>query len=197
MDPNAPADRVFGVLPNFRTADRSLEGTTITGKAKLDIARKDSFDYPLVGLAAVLAGLGQWSDANPSFGQGLKGYGHRWLTGYADQAIGNMFTEGFMPALLHEDPRYFRRGEGSVGYRTWYAVSRVMVTKTDSGHTRFNYSEWVGNAAGTAISNLYYPDGRTASDNAIKLVEQCGVDAFSQVLKEFWPDIKKKLTHKK
>ncbi len=196
-DPNAPPDRVFGVLPNYRTADRSLEGTTISAKAKLDIARKDSFDYPLVGIAAILAGIGQLSDENPSFGQGIKGYAHRWGTGYIDQAVGNLFTEGFMPALLHEDPRYFRRGSGSAAYRTFYALSRIMVTKTDSGHTRFNYSEWTGNAIGTAISNLYYPDGRTATDNAIKLVEQCAVDGASQVLKEFWPDIKAKLHHKK
>jgi hypothetical protein len=196
-DAVAPGGRVFGVLPNYRTADKSLEGTTISWKAKLDIARKDSFDYPLVGIAAILAGIGQLADQNPSFGQGVKGYAERWGTAYIDQAVGNMFTEGIMPALLHEDPRYFRRGSGSFGYRTWYALSRIMVTKTDSGTTRFNYSEWTGNAIGTAISNLYYPDGRTASDNAWKLVEQCAVDGVSQVLKEFWPDIKKKMHHQK
>ena len=101
--------RVFGVLPNYRTADRSLEGTTITWKAKMNIARKDSFDYPLVGIAAILASIGQLTNQNPSFGQGIKGYAERWGTGYIDQAVGNLFTEGIMPSLLHEDPRYFRR----------------------------------------------------------------------------------------
>src|SRR5579871_715991 len=121
-------NRVLGVLPNYRTADKSLEGTTISGKQKMIIAAKDSFDYPLVGLAAVFAGLGQLTDQNPSFGQGLKGFGHRWGTAYADQAMGNLFTEGIFPALLHEDPRYFRRGTGSVGGRIGYALSRIMVT---------------------------------------------------------------------
>ena len=61
---------------------------------------------------------------------------------------------------------------------------------------RFNYSEWLGNASAVAISNAYYPDSRTVLDNGTKLLMQVGTDAVSQVLKEFWPDIKHKLFHK-
>ena len=188
--------RVFGVLPNYRTADESEEGTVLPAQKKLAIASKDSFDYPLVVLAGALAGLGQLTDQQPSFGQGLKGYSHRLATNYADQALGNMFTEGVFPVLLHEDPRYFRRGRGSTGSRLWYAATRVFVTHTDGGGTRFNFSEWLGNASATAISNAYYPDSRTLTDNTTKLLMQVGTDAVSQVLKEFWPDIKRKLFHK-
>jgi hypothetical protein len=188
--------RVFGVLPNYRTADISQEGTPISAKRKFLIASKDSFDYPLVLLAGVFAGIGQLANQQPSFGQGVQGYAHRLATNYADQAMGNMFTEGLFPAMLHEDPRYFRRGTGTKMHRAGYALTRIFVTRTDSGHARFNYSEWLGNATSVAISNAYYPDGRNFSDNATKLLEQCGTDALSQVLKEFWPDIKKKLFHK-
>jgi hypothetical protein len=188
--------RVFGVLPNYRTADASQEGVSISAHQKLVIASKDSFDYPLVILAAALAGVSQLGDQNPSFGQGVKGYAHRLVTGYADQALGNMFTEGLFPMMLHEDPRYFRRGTGSVGSRTGYALTRIFVTKTDAGGSRFNYSEWLGNASAVAISNAYYPDGRNWSQNSTKLLEQCATDAISQVLKEFWPDIKRKWFHK-
>jgi hypothetical protein len=188
--------RVFGVLPNYRTADASQEGTVLTTHQKLVIASKDSFDYPLVLLAGGLAGIGQLADQNPSFGQGLKGYAHRLATNYADQAMGNMFTEGVFPVLLHDDPRYFRRGTGPAMVRVGYALTRVLVTHRDSGGVRFNYSEWLGNAAATAISNAYYPDNRTFVDNGEKLLEQVGTDAVSQVLKEFWPDIKRKMFHK-
>ena len=184
------------MLPNYRTADASQEGTVLTDRQKMVIASKDSFDYPLVFLAGALAGLGQLTDQQPSFGQGVKGFGHRLATNYADQSMGNMFTEGVFPVLLHEDPRYFRRGTGSVGSRAVYALTRVMVTHKDSGGTRFNCSEWLGNASAVAISNAYYPDTRTFSDNGTKLLEQVGTDAVSQVLKEFWPDIKRKLFHK-
>jgi hypothetical protein len=187
-DQEAPPDkRVLGVLPNYRTINETGVYTPISAKGKLIIASKDSF-----------AGLSQLENSSPSFGQGVKGFAHRLATNYADQAIGNMMTEGFMPSLLHEDPRYRRLGpsRGSVKYRTWYAASRVFVTRTDAGGTRFNYSEWVGNSIGVAISNTYYPDNRTWGDNATKLLTQCGTDAVSQVLKEFWPDIKHKFFHK-
>ena len=200
QDPSTPVDkRVFGVLPNYRTVNETGTYTPISPKYKMTIAAKDSFDYPLVLLAGTFAGLNQLTDSAPSFGQGVKGYAHRLATNYADQAIGNMLTEGILPTILHEDPRYRRIGPsgGSKGHRTWYALSRVFVTRTDSGGTRFNYSEWAGNAAGVAISNSYYPDNRNFTDNATKLLTQVGTDAVSQVLKEFWPDIKQKFFKKK
>ncbi|HML15987.1 MAG TPA: hypothetical protein VK419_03140 [Bryobacteraceae bacterium] len=190
--------RIFGVLPNYRTADAALESTTLTPSQKFIIATKDSFDYPLILLSGALAGLDQLADENASFGQGVKGYAKQLGANYASQALGNMFTEGLFPVVFHEDPRYFRRGPGYGGFwkRTGYALSRVMVTKKDSGGMSFNYAEWVGNASATAISNLYLPDSRTALANTEGTVEQVGIDAVSQVLKEFWPDIKHKLFHK-
>jgi hypothetical protein len=199
-DAETPPDkRVLGVLPNYRTINETGVYTPITAKQKMTIAAKDSFDYPLVGVAAAFAGLSQLEDSDHSFGQGVEGYAHRLWTNYVDQAVGNMLSEGVLPALLHEDPRYRRIGptRGSVKYRTWYAASRVFVTRTDSGGTRFNFSEWGGNAIGVAISNTYHPDGRNVEDNVTKLLSQVATDAISQVLKEFWPDIKHKWFHKK
>jgi hypothetical protein len=195
-DQEPPDKRVFGVLPNYRTANETAVYTPISVRQKFVIASKDSFDYPLVLLAGAIAGLGQLTNQNPSFGQGLAGYGRRLGTGYADQAIGNMMTEAMFPTMLREDPRYFRRGYGSKWSRAWYAATRVFVTRTDTGGHRFNYSEVLGNATGGAISNLYYPDGRNAADNALRLGEQIGVDSVSQVLKEFWPDVKHWLFHR-
>jgi hypothetical protein len=183
--------RIFGVLPNNRTTENSIPFHTITAKQKITIAFKDSFDWPVYPTAALFATLYQLEDQNPSFGQGMKGYSQRFGTAYGDQMIGNMMTEGFLPALLHEDPRYFRVGEGSKKGRAWYALTRIFVTRTDSGGKNFNFSEWGGNSVATAISNLYYPDTRNVSDNVQKLLIACGTDAFSNVLKEFWPDVKR------
>ena len=191
--PEPPDKRVFGVLPNYRTANQTAVYTPITTRQKFIIASKDSFDYPLVILAGALAGLGQLGDQNPAFGQGVAGFARRLGTSYADQAIGNMLTEGIFPAFLQEDPRYFRRGYGTRKSRLVYALTRVLITRTDAGGTRFNFSEVLGNAAGVAISNSYYTEGRTISNNVAKLGEEISTDAISQVLKEFWPDIKRKL----
>ena len=188
----APEDkRIFGVLPNNRTTENSIPFHPITAKQKVTIAVKDSFDWPVYPTAGLFACLYQLENQNPSFGQGMAGYARRLATSYADQTIGNMMTEGFVPILTHEDPRYFRLGEGSIRHRAFYAVSAIFVTRTDRGGRTFNISEWGGNAASVALSNLYYPDTRDARDNAEKLVIQCATDAFSNVLKEFWPDVKR------
>jgi len=190
--------RVLGVLPNYRTASSEYENKPITAKQKMTIAAKDSFDYPLVLLAAAYAGLDQLNNSDPSYHQGVEGYAKRLGAWYADEAIGNMFTEGVFPALFHQDPRYFRRGPEYGGFwkRTGYALTRVIITDKDGGAHQFNYSEWVGNAAGTAIGNIYHVDGRDVGTNTERLLGQVGTDAVSQVLKEFWPDVKKKFFHR-
>ena len=106
-------------------------------------------------------------------------------------------TEAVFPTLLHQDPRYFRRGTGSGWSRLRYAVGQILWTHHDSGTTQFNYSEIVGNVAAVAISNAYYADNRTAGDAAAKLGFQIGIDTAGNILKEFWPDLERKLHRRK
>jgi hypothetical protein len=185
---------VFGVLPNYRTAQNTGTYTPISAKQKLTIATKDTVDYPLFLLGGGLAGIAQLTNEHPKFGQGVEGYFHRYATAYADQAIGNYMTEGILPILFHEDPRYFMLGPvgHSKKYRTWYAATRIFVTKTDSGGTTFNYSEVVGNSIAAAVGNAYYPGETHLWDNLSRLGQDLATDSISQILKEFWPDVKRK-----
>lgn len=188
-----PDKRVFGVLPNYRTADANVPYSPLTSKQKLTIAAKDSFDYPLFGLGAVYAGLYQLTDSHPQFGQGVKGYAHRFATSYADQAIGNLLSEGILPTAFREDPRYFRLGQisgASVKRRIWYAATRIFVTRTDSGARSFNYAEVVGSAMTAGIGLSYYSDSRDVGDFMQNMGAGLATDSFSQVLKELWPDVK-------
>ena len=191
-----PDKRVFGVIPNNRTTDASLPFKPISPKEKLTIAYKDSFDWPVYPTAGLFAAFYQLQNQNPSFGQGMSGYGKRFAAAYGDQMIGNMMTEGFVPILTHQDPRFFRLGQGATMHRLGYALTRIFVVKTDSGHWTFNVSEVGGNSMAVALSNAWYPDTRTAGDNASKLGIQLATDAFANVLKEFWPDVKRRLQKK-
>jgi hypothetical protein len=196
--PNAIDKRVFGVIPNNRTASGTVPYAPISAKQKILIGLKDSFDWPAYLTGGLFAGLYQLENSNPSFGQGAAGYFRRFGTASADQVIGNMMTEGFVPAAFHQDPRYFQLGPGggTKKHRLWHALSSIMATQMDSGHKTFNFSEWGGNAVAVAISNAYYPDSRTASDNVQKLLIAVGTDTFSNVMKEFWPDVKSWWKHK-
>lgn len=184
--------RVFGVLPNYRTTENSIPFHPITAGQKMKIALKDSFDWPAYITGGLFAGLYQLENSNPSFGQGVAGYFRRFGTSSGDQIIGNMMTEGFVPALIHQDPRYFRLSStgGTKKHRLVYALESIMVARMDSGKKTFNFSEWGGNSINAAIGNAYYPDGRSASATGQRLLIDCGTDAFSNVLKEFWPDVK-------
>lgn len=181
---------IFGVLPNYRTAEMGAIGHPLTAKQKLTIATKDSFAYPLMIIGAAYASLYQLENSHPEFGQGVEGYAKRFGTSYCDQVTGNFMTEGIFPIILKEDPRYFRMAHGTISHRTWYAVSRIFVTRTDSGKPIMNFSELLGNATASAIGLSYYPDNRDVPDYLQNWGIQLGTDAVSQVLKEFWPDVK-------
>jgi hypothetical protein len=108
-------------------------------------------------------------------------------------------TGAILPSLLRQDPRFFQSGQGGFWHRTGYAVSRIFVTRTDSGHQQFNFSEVVGSAASAAISTYsYHPQAdRTLSNTASVWGTQVGYDTLTIVIKEFWPDIRRKLSKKK
>jgi hypothetical protein len=195
---SGPDKRVFGVLPNYRTVDQNGEYQPITARQKLTIATKDSVDYPLILLGGGFAALSQLTDQHSNLGEGLKGFSLRWVTAYSDQASGNFMTEGFLPILFHEDPRYFRVGPsyGGVWKRTGYAASRIFVNKTDHGNNSFNFAEVLGNSVSAGLGNAYYTRERTLGDNLERLYVSLATDAFSQILKEFWPDVKRKFVHR-
>lgn len=188
--------RILGVLPNYRTANPLDVYQPLTTRQKFSIATKDSFDWPNFLVSGAFAGLYQLQNENPSFGQGLKGYAHRYWTAYIDQSMGNLMTEAVMPTLLHEDPRYFRKVSGPKWHRLGYSLTRVLVTRTDSGGTRFNFSEVIGNGVMASLGNAYYPANRGFTDTMERMGMQVGTDALSNVLKEFWPDVKKHFLHK-
>jgi hypothetical protein len=196
--PPLPAEnkRIFGIIPNNRTWPTLQGYKTLSTREKFQIARQDSFDRGTVILAAAFAGDAQLTNANPSFGQGTRGYARYLGASYADFVIGNYMSEAIFPALLHQDPRYFRRGIGSAWSRLEYSISQIFWTHTDSRRTQFNYSEILGNATAVAISNAYYQDNRNVTNSASRLGVQIGVDMASNILKEFWPDVSRKFSRK-
>lgn len=189
-----PDKRAFGVLPNYRTAESDAPWAPITWKQKMTIAKKDTLDGPSYVMAGFFSGISQLTGSNPSFGQGTKGFARRYASGIADQDLGNFLTEGILPTVFHQDPRYFRKGHGSAWSRIAYAASRSAVAKTDTGHWTFNASEFLGNGLVASIGNAYYPDDVGFKPTMQRMFTQIGTDTISQVLKEFWPDVKRKIS---
>lgn len=194
--PQPEAKRIFWIIPNFRTSPLLVPYKPLTAREKFHIATLDSFDRGTFALGALFGVEAQLTRASPSFGGGVPAYAHYFATAYADYAIGDYMTEAIFPAMLHQDPRYFRRGSGGFWSRIGYAAGQIFWTHGDSGHGQFNVSEIAGNSTAVAISMAYYPDNRTAGDAVSKLGSQLGVDLTSNILKEFWPDLDRRFSRK-
>jgi len=190
-------DRLFFALPNYLTVENAKELPPLTTGQKFKLVALGAFDpvqYPYVG---VLALINQAENDDPSYGHGFSGYAKRYGAAFADTTIENFMVGAVLPSLLHQDPRYYQSGKGGFFHRAGYAALRVLITRSDSGKKQFNYSELAGSALAAALSNTYHPpQDRTALNSANIWMTQIWGDAVSYELKEFWPDIRRKL-HKK
>ena len=186
-------------MPNFLTVENAVNVPPITVGEKFRLTAKDSWDPVEIPFVGIVAAIGQAQNSEPSYGQGAAGYGKRYGTAFADNTIGNFMTEAIFPSLLKQDPRYFQMARGGFLRRAGYALSRLVVTRTDSGHSQFNYSEIAGNGVAAGIALAYHPaEDRSFSNTMSVWGTQLVWDGISNELKEFWPDIRRRLTrHKK
>jgi hypothetical protein len=206
-------DRLFYALPNFLSLENGAHLPPLTTKEKFKVVARGTFDpvqYPWWGL---ISAIGQADNSEPAFGQGWAAYGKRYATTAADNTIENFMVAAVFPSVLHQDPRFYQSSEGGFGHRAGYAISRIFVTRTDSGHSQFNYSEIFGSATAAAISTYsYHPrstylstpgnphkfvgSDRTLVNAANVWGTQVTLDTATIVIKEFWPDVHRKLSHK-
>jgi hypothetical protein len=190
LPPEPVPKRLFGIIPNYR-ANVTLENyVPLTPSEKFRIARKDSFDWPNFFLLTGYAIQAQVAHGGFTHNGGMPVFGEFYARAFGDAVISSYVTEAILPTLLHEDPRFFRLGKGTFWHRTGYVASRLFVTRTDNGGTRFNFSEIAGNAAVVAIASTYYPDSQSVGDGIERYGIQLGNDFMANLLTEFWPDIK-------
>jgi hypothetical protein len=188
-------DRLFFALPNFLTLENANQVPPLTAKEKFKVVTRSAFDYVQYPWYAFLAGISQAENSEPGYGQGAEGYGKRFGAAMADGTIENFMTSAVFPSLLHQDPRFFQSGRGGFWKRTGYAVSRIFVTRTDSGNSQVNYSEIFGSALSAGISTYsYHPRAdKTLVNTASVWGTEVGYDTITYVVKEFWPDIRRKI----
>jgi len=203
-------DRLFFALPNFLTVENAANIPPLTAGGKFSLVARSAFDPVQFVWYAALSGISQAENSEPGFGQGAEGYGKRYGAYFADGTIENFFVGAIFPSIFRQDPRYFQNGQGSFSHRAGYAVSRILVTRADSGHNEFNVSEIFGSGVAAAVSTYsyhphpgYHPEpgvnvpyvasDRTVSNTLSVWGSQVGYDTITLVIKEFWPDIRRKI----
>jgi hypothetical protein len=168
----------------------------MTADQKYAFALHQAFD-PSTHLVNVFrSALVQAANGQPHFGQGWGAYEKRFAAGELDQITGSALIYGFLPTVLHDDPRYFRRGSGSAMDRAWYAVNRTFVTRNDNGTAAFNTSETLGQLISCGISTSYYPArDRTLRSVSANWAVDLGTSSIFNLFSEFYPDLKRHIFH--
>jgi hypothetical protein len=201
QDYKGPFDKTVGIFgrrlerksvhpPHYNSGDILC---TLDPKEKLFLFFRDTVD-PFTFLSAGFnAGLSQAQNDDPSYGQGVAGYGKRFGFSLIDQAQGNFFGDFLYPTIFSEDPRYYRLAHGSTGRRFLHVLEHAVIAYHPNGESTFNFSLWLSTTSSAALANVYHPDNRRgAGPLAVRVGFNVGQDIGFDVLREFWPEIARK-----
>jgi hypothetical protein len=161
---------------------------------KFKLATNNSVAVSTIGAALVGAAYGQAVDSLEGYGQGGEGYAKRFGANMARAASDNMFGTFLIASVMHEDPRFYVKKGLSFRQSVKYAAVRVVKTRSDDGQPVTNFAGLLGPLAGEALANTYYPEGsRGVGDTFIRYSADLGWRFAGNLLKQYWPDINKKL----
>lgn len=188
-------DRILGVIPNYQTVNNATPATPpLTRRQKWMFFLEETKDPFNIAAEALSAGLSQADNQTPKYGEGSAAYAKRFGAAVGDFTSQNLFSDAVLACLLHQDPRYFRKGpQAGFVARVVYALSRIVVARQDSGRQAFNASGIFGMMLGIGASNLYYPE---ASRRGTVMFTRAGTSvagwALGNTAAEFWPDLHRK-----
>ena len=201
--PDAPTP-VPATRPNTPQAveKRKWQGVVEPGEKVPALTTRDKFLFPVheelrpLSLVPVILEpfYGTLRGSDPKLGTDGAGYGERVGEAALRQATIRAFSDGLLPAIFHEDPRYYRMAYGTYGQRSVYAPKRLFIDRRDSGKTGFNYSDILGRGMAAALTQAYYPEasirpGVVLNTWGYSLIGSESVNLFQ----EFWPDVKHKV----
>lgn len=185
---------IFWIEPAFKV-DYLKNVKPLTPKQKFTEWARAAYD-PLGLTASVAEAAIEYSprDGFCGYGNGFGGYAKCFGSAQLDANISGFFGDFVFAVVMHQDPRYFAMGQGPFGRRLLYAVSRVFITRTDSGGTAINYSALSGTVLAAAASNLYYPSqDRGFGHSMSRVAWDLGYTALFNAAAEFWPNIHRAL----
>jgi hypothetical protein len=159
--------------------------------------RNSTSGHILVGSAAN-AGLAQAFNWQAGYGQGAEGYGKRFGAYMARTASSNFFGTFLLASTFRQDPRFFVRSSPTFGQAVKYSLSRIVITRRDSGEDTVNSSGLLGPLAAESLANAYLPiQDRTFGNTIGRYAADLGWLAVGNVLREYWPTLSKHLVRSK
>ena len=182
-----PHKRVLYLFPGYETVqDPDIPVATLRTKQKFEMVYRKTVDpsFPIESL--MFSGFDVAASYGPDYGSGPGPFGERFLYNAANLSSTYLFTDGVLPTLFHEDPRFFRKGTGSVPSRIWWALRSEAVGYSDQGREMPNYALMLGFGMSTALSNTYSPASSNTFGNTMqRYAVKFGVSFGLNVMREF------------
>ncbi len=189
-----PHHRVLLLFPGYETIqDPNTPVAPLHTSQKFEMAYRKTVDPSFLIESAMFAGFDQGAGYGPQYGPGWGPYAQRFGYNAANLSSTFLFTDALLPTVLHQDPRYFRKGRGSVGSRVWWALRSEAVAFSDRGTQMPNYSNMIGFAMSTALSNAYSPPSSITFDKTMERYGvKLGVSFALNLMREFGGQTKQK-----
>ena len=195
---NEEKQLVLGFIPNYLVTYYP-HTAPLTAREKFQLTYKTVFNPFTLGLTTAFVGGEQAAGMYGGYGTEEKSFAKRFGAAYATLGVGAFLSDALLPSILHQDPRFYYKADGSVASRFLYAITRSFICKGDNGHWQPDVSAVLGHFAAGGISNLYLPQqnrngwGTTLENGMIGI----GFDAFANVLQEFLiPKVTPALSHR-
>jgi hypothetical protein len=181
-----PHKRAFILFPGFDVVQQTSKPIPpLRAHQKFKLAFRTTFDVSLLIRAQITTMYDHAIGVGPFYNPGGKGYAQLYGYNAANLASGFFFSEGLVPAIAHQDPRYFRKGTGTVKSRVWWALRSEFVAYSDQGKSMPNYGTMVGLGMSTLLSDAYLPSqnvsvGKTFEGYGIKLGSTWGFNILHE-----------------
>jgi hypothetical protein len=132
--------------------------------------RHSTYQATTLIVVAASAVYGQMLNSPPEWGQGMKGYGIRFASGYGRFLTSRTISFG-VASLDHEDPRYVRCDcpKGAIWRRLGHVFIATITSSLDGGGRTFAFSRIAGAYGGAFIADTWFPPTHSDPWHAVRL----------------------------
>lgn len=185
----APAAAASDPAPEAAQASVPLVYIPLTQSERARHYVKSLFSVEAIGRSAVGAGLQQWTNTPPEWGQGADGYARRFANSFGEHMVRQTITYG-ISSVIDEDNRYFRSERTGIGPRTMYAAESTFLARRSDGTRKLSYSRITGLVATAFISRLWQPPSTRGPSHVVgSLGTAVGSEIGFNIAREFIPDL--------
>ena len=162
----------------------------MTWQQKGYLALHDLTDPANFGTILGISAISVAADSHSAYGPGLEGFGKTVGVSLLQDATAQFFGAFAIPAIVHQDPRYFRMPHAPIAKRIIYSVSRTVISRSDSGKSMPNYATLLQYPISAELDNFYVPGIHPdAASTTSRIFIGYGLDPVNNLLNEFLPDV--------